>query len=233
MSAIPELEQFLRGTLKDGALSRGERKVLRETVAERAGAPEAIEALRKRAFAIAREELVDPRDRAVVEWVEEVVGALLAAAAPRRAESREPSAAWFSPEDDCVGRILELVRAASRTLDVCVFTITDDRVKRELERAHGRGVRIRIVSDDDKAQDEGSDVHDLARAGIPVAFDASEHHMHHKFAIADGRTLLSGSYNWTRSAANYNRENFLVTGDAVLVARYQAEFDRLWSQFAN
>jgi phosphatidylserine/phosphatidylglycerophosphate/cardiolipin synthase-like enzyme len=34
---------------------------------------------------------------------------------------------------------------------------------------------------------------------------------HHKFAIFDGKTLLNGSYDWTRSAFTKNEENVLVT----------------------
>ena len=57
----------------------------------------------------------------------------------------------------------------------------------------------------------------LARSGIAVAFDSSPHHMHHKFAIFDLTRLLTGSYNWTRSAAESNEE----------------EFDILWGRYAQ
>ncbi len=42
------------------------------------------------------------------------------------------------------------------------------------------GVAIRVLSDDDKSADEGSDVMRFERAGIPVRVDRTEHHMHHK-----------------------------------------------------
>ena len=51
--------------------------------------------------------------------------------------------------------------------------------------------------------------------------------MHHKFAIFDGRTLLNGSYNWTRGAARDNQENVMISDDQRLVAQFQGEFDRL------
>ena len=35
--------------------------------------------------------------------------------------------------------------------------------------AHKRGVRVRIITDDDQTKTRGSDVHDLAKAGIPVS----------------------------------------------------------------
>jgi cardiolipin hydrolase len=52
--------------------------------------------------------------------------------------------------------------------------------------------------------------------------------MHHKFAILDEEVILTGSYNWTRSAAHYNHENILVTNDAAVVARYRDCFENLW-----
>jgi len=58
----------------------------------------------------------------------------------------------------------------------------------------------------------------------------THNHMHHKFAIFDEETLLTGSYNWTRSAANYNHENLLITDALPLVAAYLSTFRKLWNK---
>jgi phosphatidylserine/phosphatidylglycerophosphate/cardiolipin synthase-like enzyme len=42
--------------------------------------------------------------------------------------------------------------------------------------------------------------------------------------------LLTGSYNWTRSAARYNHENLVVTDQENLVQDFCREFDRLWQE---
>ena len=38
-----------------------------------------------------------------------------------------------------------------------------------MERAHRRNVQVRVISDDDKAMDAGSDIDRLERMGIPGA----------------------------------------------------------------
>ena len=55
--------------------------------------------------------------------------------------------------------------------------------------------------------------------------------MHHKFAIFDASVLLNGSYNWTRSAFQSNREN-LVTTHTSLVTKFAKAFDAMWNDFA-
>ena len=117
-------------------------------------------------------------------------------------------------------------------MDICVFTITDNRIADAIEKAHRRRVQIRVISDDDKSMDAGSDIDRLERSGIAVRMDRSEHHMHHKFAIFDGRTLLNGSYNWTRGADQKNRENFLVTDEPALVDPYVRAFLAMWEELA-
>ena len=124
-----------------------------------------------------------------------------------------------------------MLRGCRGSVDVCVFTITDDRISGEIIAAHRRGVRVRVISDDRKSTDRGSDVERIDAAGIPVAVDNSRAHMHHKFAIFDGDALLTGSYNWTRSAAAENTENVLLVEDSGIVSRFQEEFARLWSRF--
>ena len=56
------------------------------------------------------------------------------------------------------------------------------------------------------------------------------HDKHHKFAIFDGRLLVTGSYNWTDAAESRNLENALFLDDPALIARYGEWFDR---QFAG
>ncbi|WP_259699738.1 phospholipase D-like domain-containing protein, partial [Pseudomonas protegens] len=47
-----------------------------------------------------------------------------------------------------------------------------------------------------------------------------------------GRTLLNGSFNWTRSATTGNEANLLVIDHPQLVASYLKEFNELWSRYA-
>jgi len=79
--------------------------------------------------------------------------------------------------------------------------------------------------------DAGSDIELLQKAGINIRMDCSAQHMHHKFAVIDDERLLTGSYNWTRSAADYNYENLMVTNDVGLVKPFAEEFDRLWAMW--
>jgi len=137
---------------------------------------------------------------------------------------------FFSPGPDCLGQIVNRFLAARSTVDVCVFTITDDRIARAILDAHRRGVAIRIITDNDKTYDAGSDVERLEAAGIAVKVDRTQFHMHHKFAIFDAARILNGSYNWTRGAAESNEENIVDTGDPIALAAFQAEFNRLWSK---
>ncbi|MEI8254507.1 MAG: phospholipase D-like domain-containing protein [Deltaproteobacteria bacterium] len=140
--------------------------------------------------------------------------------------------AHFSPGETCLQAIRSQFARAKKTADVCVFTITDDRIAASVLDAHRRGVKVRVITDNDKANDEGSDVARIARAGVAVRQDQSEYHMHHKFAVFDGRIMLTGSYNWTRGAANFNEENLVVTDEPGLVEAFTGEFESLWKKFA-
>jgi phosphatidylserine/phosphatidylglycerophosphate/cardiolipin synthase-like enzyme len=223
-----ELDSILRQTLDDLRLSRSEKRALGEVLGDLNPSPDDLAMLRSVAFDLARQELRGHENRLVLEWLEEVVKVLHQAAAPTEARIAE---AYFTPGDDGPARIVRLIGAARRSLEVCVFTITDDRLSRAVIEAHRRGARVRIITDDDKSFDRGSDIERLGQAGVTIRTDSSEAHMHHKFALIDGRLLLTGSYNWTRGAADENQENFVVVDDPRLVEAYSRTFEDLWRQF--
>lgn len=139
----------------------------------------------------------------------------------------------FSPGDACLNAIVNQISSARKMLDICVFTISDDRISDAIVACHRNRVQVRIITDNEKLQDLGSDIERFAKAGIVVRIDRTEAHMHHKFALVDGKTVLTGSYNWTRSAAIYNHENVLVTSEMPVIAAYAREFQRLWDTLDN
>ena len=221
--------EILSKTLEDKRLSRSERRAVDLVFGDHIQSDADANLVRSLAFDQARKEVADARDGEVLEWLEDVVKAI-AAAVPSAASVR--SRAYFSPGEDCLRALQELIGGARSRLDICVYTVTDDRLAEEIVAAHKRGVEVRIVTDDDKAGDEGSDAVDLARRGLAVAVDETDKHMHHKFAVADGKTLVTGSYNWTRSAATRNEENVVVTDDPGLVRAFSEEFEKLWRRLA-
>ena len=134
----------------------------------------------------------------------------------------------FSPGPECRKMILSEIFNSEETIDICVFTISDNQIKDAIISAHHRGIQVRIISDNFKMYDEGSDISELSSEGIEVKVDASEFHMHHKFMVVDAKRLLTGSYNWTRTAELQNSENIIVLEDISISGKFLVEFEKLW-----
>ncbi|KAF3687546.1 Mitochondrial cardiolipin hydrolase [Channa argus] len=125
-------------------------------------------------------------------------------------------------------RLLHHIMSASNSLDLCVFAFSNMDLCRAVLALHGKGVTIRVLTDKDYAAITGSQIGVLRRAGICVRCDVGSVYMHHKFAVMDGRLLITGSLNWTLTAVQSNTENIVVTEEPDLVQPFIKEFHRLW-----
>ena len=55
--------------------------------------------------------------------------------------------------------------------------------------------------------------------------------LHHKFAIVDRRTVITGSHNWSNAANYRNDETLLIIKDnPTVAAHFDREFDRLYER---
>ena len=93
-----------------------------------------------------------------------------------------------------LGRLVAVLDGARAQLDVCVFTITCKEISEAIAAAHQRGVRVRVITDDEMEDNRGSKTGTLKSRGISVRNDHNPAYMHHKFAIVDRRTLVNGSF---------------------------------------
>ncbi|TDM08854.1 MAG: nuclease [Ideonella sp. MAG2] len=232
-AAIEALRQQLELSLADVRLSDDEKRALTDSLRTAQLPEEGLRRLRNQAFELVRQHLqaLEPEDPlALVRWLEGVMRALDVS---RTAGGAYRAQAWFSPGEDCRDAIVGQLRGCRERADICVFTLSDDRISDEVLAAHRRGVAVRLITDNDKAFDAGSDVMALRDAGVPVRVDQTPAHMHHKFALFDGRFLLNGSYNWTRSASQHNEENLVLCNDPVLLRQFGQAFEALWTDLAH
>ncbi|MGL4668626.1 MAG: phospholipase D-like domain-containing protein [Saezia sp.] len=223
------LDQKLRETFADKQLSNYERDELREL--GEVLKPEETYFLRNRAFAMVQDVILDEshhREDMVkaLTWLRQVIRTL-----DQTAPTPVEASAHFTPGESCRRKIIALCQNAKHSIDICVFTISDNHLSEQIIKAHRRGVKVRIITDDEKQYDAGSDIQLLQEAKIPLRMDESKHHMHHKFALFDAHILLNGSFNWTASASDYNAENLLTSNNPTLVNLYLKEFEKLWKAY--
>jgi phosphatidylserine/phosphatidylglycerophosphate/cardiolipin synthase-like enzyme len=137
---------------------------------------------------------------------------------------------YFSPGGGIQPRLLRAINHTKATIDLAVFDLTAGELAGALLTARERGVVVRVVADARQARGKHSEIPLLLGRGVKVRLlpEPRRGLMHHKFAIFDGRVVVTGSFNWTESAERLNFENAVVLDDPAVVQRFQGHFDQLF-----
>jgi len=219
---MDEIINQLKLSIEDEIFSRSEKKSIKALINEHPLDVDQLNFLRSKIYEIANEKATPDNYSFILAWIKNANSALLT-------KNTDKADAYFSPGDACRNTIINQIMYAVSKINICVFTISDDRITSAILDSHRRGRDVRIITDNDKSLDLGSDIAQLAKEGVAIKMDATPNHMHHKFMVVDDSALITGSYNWTLSAAKYNHENVLLTREGGVVKSFMKEFSQLWS----
>ena len=120
---------------------------------------------------------------------------------------------------------------------MCFFTVysfTDDDLEMALIEAENSGLDVAGVMDKAQAlSNTGGEYQNLLESVIDVRLDGNPRSMHHKVLIIDGQIVVTGSYNFSKSAKTRNDENTLILHSPEIAELYLDEFDRVWGIAEN
>ncbi|WP_009629941.1 phospholipase D-like domain-containing protein [Synechocystis sp. PCC 7509] len=147
------------------------------------------------------------------------------------------------------GLIAKTLSTSSQSVDLALFVFSDQNIANTLEQQSLHNVKIRAVIEPDfiyrpysealdmmgvslsnKCKYEANNhpwLQPITTVGVPQLFKGDL--LHHKFAVIDKSTVITGSHNWSESANTSNDENLLVIHSLTVAAHYQQEFERLYS----
>ncbi|MDB4683226.1 phosphatidylserine/phosphatidylglycerophosphate/cardiolipin synthase family protein [bacterium] len=138
---------------------------------------------------------------------------------------------------------------AKKTIDLALFVFSAQQLTNKLAERISAGVKLRLLADPGFASRSFSEVLDLLGVALPDRFCKLEagnqpltkplkgigtsrlahgDKLHHKFAVIDNKTVITGSFNWSPSAAHTNDETLLVIESPQLAAHFTREMDRMW-----
>lgn len=129
------------------------------------------------------------------------------------------------------------IRAAQHTIDLTMYLLTYHTIIHDLEYAHARGVRVRVILEphpfgaDTSGPGTNQSAYDqLDAAGIPVRWASSRYALtHEKSMVIDGTTAYILTLNFTSSAFSKNREFGIVDTSQSDVAATEAIFNADWA----
>ena len=95
------------------------------------------------------------------------------------------SLVFFSPSLECKNHILKLINNSKDSIDIAIYSFTDQDIADALETAHNKGIKIRIISDRQQTMNKNSQIYSLYASGIPVKINTINKLEHNKFIIVD------------------------------------------------
>ena len=156
-------------------------------------------------------------------------------ATPVRAQPDNPDmtvevlGVYFTPPANAVTAIIKAIDASEREVLVQAYGFTHNGIAQALVRAHQRGVSVRVLLDKKSASSNRYVIGVLQNAQIHVRQDGKHAIAHNKVMVIDLRTVITGSLNFTNSAATRNAENFLILKSDDLAQQYRLQWKSHWA----
>ena len=142
-----------------------------------------------------------------------------------------PIEVLFSPEDSVLERLVQIIQTAESSVYFMVYSFTLDPLAEALLARAQAGVQVAGLFDEDQYKSNQKGEFDRLRAArLDVRLDGSPGKMHHKVLIIDQKIVVTGSYNFSASAEEYNDENTLVIYSAQVAELFLREFHLLMKQ---
>jgi len=135
---------------------------------------------------------------------------------------------YFCPEDSCSKHVIDNLKEADSEIYFMTFSFTHDGIGQTLIDKYNQGVKVQGILEKTRGS-EFSEYYKLENNSIEVKWDEYSYVMHHKVFIIDNKTVITGSFNPTKSADNSNDENILIIHDENLAKKYLQEFERVWN----
>ena len=132
---------------------------------------------------------------------------------------------YFSPPDGVMQKLVALVGGAKQSIRFMAFTYTDQDLADAMTQRFKAGVDVAGIFENRSAT-QGALV-PLYCAGVPVKVDGNPYTMHHKVIVIDGHIVVTGSFNFTKSADDANDDNVLIIDSPALAQLYLQEYQRL------
>lgn len=130
----------------------------------------------------------------------------------------------FSPRGGCTAAVVKALDGAKETVLVQAYSFSSTPIAQALVDAHRRGVAVQVILDKSQLTEKYSSIGILAAAGIHVLIDEKHKIAHNKVMVIDSRTVITGSFNFTKSAEEQNAENLLVIQDEELAKTYASNW---------
>jgi len=132
---------------------------------------------------------------------------------------------YFSTADNVMAEMVKYVQGAKKSIKFIIFTYTHADLSSAMIAQAKKGIEVRGVIEN-RGASQGAMV-PLYCAKLPVTVDGNSYTMHHKVIIIDDETVITGSYNFTKSANEANDDNALIIHNSAVAALYLQEFERI------
>lgn len=120
-------------------------------------------------------------------------------------------AVLFSPKGGCTDAIVKEIEEAKHEVWVQAYYLTSSPIGEALAKARAiHRVNVKVIVDKETVNNQASVLPTLSEVGIPLWVDTKEITAHSKVIIIDDKTIIAGSFNFTKAAEEKNSEILLI-----------------------
>jgi len=130
---------------------------------------------------------------------------------------------YFSPKGGCAQAIVDAIGQAKQSVLVQAYSFTSYSIAQALIDAKKRGVKVEVIIDKGKIHEKKTKLGLMAKGEVSVYLDGVHAIAHNKVMVIDN-TVITGSFNFTNAAEEYNAENVLIVHDEKLADEYSSNW---------